>query len=280
MDGAGTIVSRKFPVLPRVVRWLVRAGLLCAVLSVPEHEEIQAFGGAGPHNHLEITRRSLERYAAESGVELSAHCQELIMQGAVVSDSQQYAGLDMFHCDNNNLPGCSYKLDELTREAEMTFFLPTTMQKIGQALHIIQDFYAHSNWVEINGFSFFLAPIEIFKDIPPPPQVQTGVFPDVLLGNPQLQFNCYIAPRSAWVDYIPGATHGCLNKDSSLTPRGASLVPSGFGMTYHDLAAEYAVRHTVEYMKRMESKSLGLQMCLLPREATFGCNGGVMKLLH
>lgn len=262
------------------LRTVLRISLILSIFAVPEHEEVEAFGGAGPYNHLEITRRSLERYASESGVELNAPCQELIMQGAVVSDSAQYAGLDMFHCDNNNIPGCSYKLDEMTREAEQSLFLPHAMQKIGQSLHIIQDFYAHSNWVEINGFSFFLAPIEIFKDFPPPIQVQTGVFPDPLVGNPELQFYCYLAPQSAWKDYIPGATHGCLNKDSALTPRGASLVPAGFGMRYHDLAAEYAIRHTVEYMKRMETRAITMQMCTLPRGASFGCNGALVKLIH
>jgi hypothetical protein len=262
------------------LRIVLRIGLILSVLAVPERQQIEAFGGAGPYNHLEITRLALDRYAAESGVELTTACQELIMQGSVVSDSLQYAHLDMFHCDNNNIPGCSYKLDELTREAEQSVFFPTTMNKIGQSLHIIQDFYSHSNWVEINGFNFFLAPIEVFKDIPPPVQVQTGVFPDVLVGNLQLQFNCYLNPQSTWTDYIPGATHGCLNKDSGLTPRGASYVPGGFGMTYHDLAAEYAIRHTVEYMKRLEGRSLGLQMCLVPRAATFGCNSAVVKLLH
>lgn len=62
------------------------------------------------------------------------------------------------HCDNEALPACSQRI--LRLKAEAIAALQATPRdgklarsKIGAALHTLQDFYAHSNWVSSPGLS-------------------------------------------------------------------------------------------------------------------------------
>ncbi|MCE9599990.1 MAG: hypothetical protein K8S54_18665 [Spirochaetia bacterium] len=253
--------------------WIVRVTIVLLFLTAHSQKQIEAFGGSGPYDHQVITRLALERYMQEHDVFVNPICEELIAQSAVVSDSSYHSGQDMYHCDNNNIAGCSYKLDELELESRNSATSVEGLQRMGQALHIVQDFYSHSNWVEIMSISMILAPIEEFKDIPPPHDLQTGVYPDPINGNPELGFLCFFNPESNWSHFIPGATHGCLNKDTRRSPRGATLVPLGGGMDYHRLAAEYAIRHSVQKFKEWEVTNGHFQVCLgRPPVALFACN--------
>ncbi|MBL8020876.1 MAG: hypothetical protein JNM27_14495 [Leptospirales bacterium] len=263
----------RFPQLSRNRAWIIRGTVVLLFLTAHSQQPVQAFGGSGPYDHTVITQLALDRYMQERGVFVSPICQELIVQSTVVSDSSYHSGQDMYHCDNNNIAGCSYKLDELTLEARNSASSVEGLQRMGQALHIIQDFYSHSNWVEIMSISMILAPIEDFKDVPPPHDLQTGIYPDPLNLNPELGFLCLLTPESNWSHFIPGATHGCLNKDTRRSIRGATLVPLGGGMDFHRLAAEYAIRHTVKKFEEFEKTNGHFQICLgRPPVAALGCN--------
>ncbi len=148
------------------------------------------FGGAGPQTHLSITEEALRRYTAESGWEVDALCAAELEQAAVISDSRSEAPRWQLHCDNNDLVGCSFRLDKFKGEANRAIIREDALSQMGRALHIVQDFYAHSNYVEQVGFSMILAPIQDFKDFPPPHDLQTGYFPDRFIGRGGCKRRC------------------------------------------------------------------------------------------
>lgn len=227
--------------------------------------------GKGPYTHYEITRRALERYTAESGNDIWFICQNMIIEMSLIADSQQYANLDRYHCDNGNFPGCAFELETLKHQAVTAPARIDAFNRMGLALHIVQDFYAHSNWVEKYGFSRILAPIEAFQfGVPPEFELQSGIYPDQF-SPPELAVACYFVDESQFAKVIPGATHDCLNKDAATTKRGATLVP-GTLINYHTLAGEYAVEHSKNLIAYFAQRSAAFQTCLMPEAVTFGCN--------
>jgi len=99
----------------------------------------------------------------------------------------------------------------------------------GRLTHTVQDFYAHSNWIELHQD---VSPIPVW-DLNPatlPADIVSGVFS---LDSPKL---CG-----------PGApTHEELNKDSPNSPEGSKVVASGpnAGKTLFDLAFATALQAT------------------------------------
>ncbi len=236
--------------------------------------------GKGPFSHAVITRLALEQYTIETNWELETSCAQVLIQSSIVSDNANFGSKDTYHCDNNNLQGCSWRLDQLKGEARKDPVALKSLQKMGQALHIIQDFYAHSNWAEIFQTSGIQAPLETFKDVPPPLDVQSGYFPDLFLPSVETQVLCYTAPQEEWGKFILGATHDCINKDSSTTKRGAQWVPNTIGLTYHELAARYAVKHSVDALKEFARVNPHFITCLKPLPLTFGCNNFINKVIE
>ena len=155
---------------------------------------------------------------------------------------------------------------------------PRERQLLIEFLHLIQDFYAHSNWVENAGFSMLLAPIEAFSWLPPPANLQTGLYPEYV-SPPSLQLDCYLFPVEDWGLRIHGATHGCMNKDSERQFRGITVVPGSPGITYHRLAAEYAKLHSVEFLNEMAKANPWFKTCFRPPYVGgVDCSGGVLNL--
>lgn len=256
------------------------SALLSLVFLFPAVEKTHSFAGAGPYTHIEITRLALKQLAEEKNFELLASCSEALMQASVMSDNTRYATKPEYHCDNNDIVGCSFKLDQLKRQAVNASNSATSFQRMGLALHIVQDFYAHSNWPEIFRFSLVIAPLEEFRHFPPPADLQTGLYPDIYLPDFDAQLACYFAPVEDWSSYIIGATHDCINKDSNITKRGIALVPDGGGYTFHELAAEYAVRHSVSLLKHFYANNPHFQACLVPTALTFGCNTSLLEWIR
>lgn len=115
----------------------------------------------------------------------------------------------------------------------------------GALTHALQDFYAHSNWVDL-----YVAAGQ------PPPQA-TALFPtcsaaslpaSLQTGYFDLAYGvtgCPYSPISnAWIPPTGfGYCHETLNKDSNQTLHGQDQVP-GTTTTYHALAAQLATAHT------------------------------------
>ncbi|MCB1318801.1 MAG: hypothetical protein KDK34_01030 [Leptospiraceae bacterium] len=259
------------------IRILVLSGLF-VLFSLPTGR-VHSFAGAGPYTHIRITREALDRFTWETGFDLNPVCAEYILQGSVVSDAADNMPQYTFHCDNNDLISCSWRLDQFKTQANKATNTMRSLEMVGMSLHIVQDFYAHSNWVESFQFSMLEAPLSVFKDVAPPVDVQTGYFPDIF-PDINAQIACYETPPEYWNRFIYGATHACLNKDSNRTLRGAYLVPNGFGTTYHELAAQYAINHSVQLLHYYSKHNPWFQGCYLARIQTQGCTGGLLKLMH
>ena len=123
--------------------------------------------------------------------------------------------------------------------------LADARSSFGALTHALQDFYAHSNWVELH-----LAAGQ-------QPQIATALFPTCVstalpagleTGYFDLAYGLGGCPNSPLNDaWIPLAgfsfCHETLNKDSDQTRHGRELVP-GTNQTYHALAAQLAAAHT------------------------------------
>jgi len=246
----------------KFAKHFVRIVLLVLLLSA-NIRPVRSFS-SGPYSHAVITRIALEEFTAETGWELGFECAQLLIQASIMNDREDFMLKDTYHCDNNNIAGCSYRLDQLKGEAHRAYSPMEAFQKMGMALHIVQDFYSHSNWPERFHLSMVQAPLELFKDIAPPPEIQTGYYPDIYLPDVQAQILCFLAPPEDWGGHIPGATHACMNKCSHDSPRGQQWVPYTGGMTYHELAAQYAIQHTVEVLHYYAEHNRHFMLCLRP----------------
>ena len=113
----------------------------------------------------------------------------------------------------------------------------------GALLHTTQDFYAHSNWIELHVNQ---APIPVWDQqlATLPPGIVSGTW---WIGFPKL---CG-----------PGApTHDQLNKDSPNSKEGAKVVPSGpnQGKSLFDLAFATALAATKAQYARFSKTKLGV----------------------
>jgi hypothetical protein len=234
--------------------------------------ELFAFSNRGPFIHATITLDALLRIFKKKPYEFNFICSSTVGYMSNENDYNLSLAQDSsYHCDSNNLIGCSYRLNQLVEKASHTPDNLLALRYLGMALHIVQDFYAHSNWVEIFGFSFILADIENFQIVPPPPMIQTGLFPDVFAENVQAQIECYFKDKDAIKGFILGATHDCLNKDSNYTKRG-TLLAENSRMTLHELAAEYATRSSVKIIEKVIKRNPFLSTCMVPKISGFSCN--------
>jgi hypothetical protein len=115
----------------------------------------------------------------------------------------------------------------------------------GALTHALQDFYAHSNWVELHLAAGQQPPIATALF---PTCVPTALPAGLVTGYFDLAYGLGGCPNSPLNDaWIPPAgfrfCHETLNKDSDQTRHGRDLVP-GTNQTYHALAAQLATAHT------------------------------------
>ncbi|MCB1302781.1 MAG: hypothetical protein KDK37_00795 [Leptospiraceae bacterium] len=239
--------------------------------------EIPAFSSTGPETHFSITRDSLKQFARDRDIAVDPLCGDMLRQFAVISDSEDNAEDFTLHCDNDRITDCAYRLDELKHQSVHATNRFSSLRRMGMALHLIQDFYSHSNWVESAGFTMFLAPLEAFTWLPIPANIQTGFYPEYV-SHPDVQKACFLFPVEQWGLRFEGATHGCMNKDSERQFRGITVVPGSPGITYHRLAAEYAKLHSVQFLHEMARANPWFKSCFLP--PYFGgaeCSGGILN---
>lgn len=241
--------------------------ILTLILALP-FSGAGAFSGAGPFSHKVITERALEEYGRISGRRLSSTCAQMLIQSAIQSDKRKLADNDANHCDNSNISGCAILLDHYITRANQSPLTPDAFSNMGKALHIVQDFYSHSNWVEQHKYSMELAPLESYKFFPPPGELQSGIFPDLYSPLPE-QLSCYLSSPSEWSAHMPFATHGCMGKDSNYTFRGGQPVLESGPQTLHELAGQYAILHTVELLKSFYAGNHHFQICTAGE--VFGC---------
>lgn len=213
-----------------------------------------------PGPHVEITRQALG--VRVSSAALSDFTGNLLLgSGNIGSDLHQLDGSR--HIDS--APGPQAVCDR-ANAAWSTFYgtmrdsiqpyyppdftqllgVPQARSAFGALLHALQDFYSHSNWVEL------------FVSAGQSPPLATQLFPScqasslpagLMTGYFGLEWGIAGCPYSAISNaWIPPAgftyCHETLNKDSDKALHGRELVP-GSSMTYHTLAAQLAAAHTI-----------------------------------
>jgi hypothetical protein len=153
---------------------------------------------------------------------------------------------------------------------------PAARAAFGGLIHVQQDLYAHSNWVEINiadGQPERLAP-PIFPSCDPavfPVGLHTGYF-ELAYGNHEDPLaGCPVGgPPPGFVE-----CHSSLNKDGPNTFRGSQPVP-GMNMNMYDLAALLATRATTnlyEQIRRIVASSNGQSAAVMLFQAGGGPAG-------
>lgn len=239
-----------------------------------------SFGIPGPYSHEEIQLKTLAGFAATKNVEINYFCANILTQSNYQVDAF-LPNNDNFHCDNSNFVGCSNTIYKLIKESYINDSI-TGLRKIGYSLHIIQDFYAHSNWVENVENSEFLAPIELMRN--PAflllfPNIQSGWVGYIPIDLEE-QYECFLEKQDRWKLALPGSTHACMSKDSNKTLRGGALSIGNPTKTYHELAGELAIKHSIKLLNELYSKNHpALLGCIVPKLGTNGCRHAVQRQL-
>jgi hypothetical protein len=201
-------------------------------------------------NHETITRNALPADQVSSDAMLQILVGPPPGGGAVGSDA--FAPDDWRHLDNSITPADICASAQKGWDTFSPVLLsgsklagggsangPAARAAFGALLHMQQDLYSHSNWVEDNiatGKLYQIAP-QIFPTCNPadfPADLHTGYF--------SMDFS----PQFPLLGCPPGGPppgfqecHLDLNKDGPNTERGSQLVP-GTNMTMYDLAAQLA----------------------------------------
>ena len=148
------------------------------------------------------------------------------------------------HFDNCNFPGASEYIQQQWQLIEAHHGVSyTTFAAFGFLLHTVQDFYAHSNWIEIHQQEDPI-PVWDLNLATLPPDIVSGTW---RFGFPK---KC---PRGA-------PTHDQLNKDKATSEEGRKIVTSGpnTGKTYFQLAFDCAIRASEVQFSRL--KRVGLKV--------------------
>jgi MYXO-CTERM domain-containing protein len=111
--------------------------------------------GAVGRSHQKITELALEGIVrevygyAEPPRTVERAIEEVVAANALVDKDQYHSGK---HFDGENWPGAQAWIHErraLLLERIRAHAAGTAREALGQALHTIQDFYSHSNWIEL-----------------------------------------------------------------------------------------------------------------------------------
>lgn len=192
----------------------------------------QAFK-TGPSGHKGITEAALKNFTASANgqtIMLSDKALQELVEANEYVDTQSLFGLkpgtDAWHFDDEQLNEgftrvANRKNDTLRALKESTPNGKSARKYIGQALHTIQDFYAHSNWVELN--SKGRAPLITWGETAPPNP-----------SNPSksTQFCEILKPYQTTAQYDVELTSGYYPWDPQATPLIKCAHGQGFWETF------------------------------------------------
>jgi hypothetical protein len=246
-------MSRAHP--PRRIRWRILASLVIGVLvAVPA-----AAFKLGPHELIlrstVYPRVGVAPFDQMLGTLLSG-------LGNLGSDRHQFddfrhfdsAGSRQAVCDRANAAWTRFygEISGLVQpqnppQYDQIAGLAEARSSFGALTHALQDFYSHSNWIELHvAAGPVVVPIAsaLFPSCNPaalPAGLETGYF--------DLAYGLGGCPNSPLNDaWIPPAgfsfCHETLNKDSVQTRHGREVIPGTAGLTYHAEAARLATEHT------------------------------------
>ncbi|MDR2173249.1 MAG: hypothetical protein LBE32_03460 [Burkholderiales bacterium] len=139
--------------------WFALAVLL--TISLPARTFVPDYLVPGEH-HTRIVLEALDEIYAVYGYGPSGtpyttnmrNVRDTIANNNASVDSGERKALPIWHCDDERLSECSSivksQADDGVNDIRKAFF-DEARKKIGRATHTLQDFYSHSNWVEMKG---------------------------------------------------------------------------------------------------------------------------------
>jgi len=185
-----------------------------------------AYGNETPEMKFKVGVHSEITKAANDGI-LNSKQLGLVIWYNILQDSHQTQSC--IHFDNCAFAeGLDYIGGEWDLvEASSDKYSDVALAAFGRLLHTVQDFYAHSNWIELH------------QDADPIPvwDLNLGSLPSDIVSGTWFLGRPKKCPSGA-------PTHGELNKDDSNSKEGKKEVGSGpnKGKTLYELAFDAAVR--------------------------------------
>ena len=183
--------------------------------------------------HEQLTRQAIGDSLPPADLDrvVSANVHQDTLEDEIFSHSQ-------YHFDNCAFPEGAAYIEEQRRIVE---FQPgcrseTALDAFGRLLHAVQDFYAHSNWVELH--SETESPIPLWD-------LQLTSLPNGIVSGTWAAGH----PKKCGAGAPP---HSQLNKDSAESPEGKETVTKGpnAGKTLFELAYDAALRATGAQLDR------------------------------
>ena len=153
------------------------------------------------------------------------------------------------NCDFDAAVTYVRELDGLAEVAARDKDWDEVLLNLGQALHALQDFYAHSNYVELMAQQHAPEGIPSLKLWEPTASLSTLVAQGLVSGRVWWGF-----PKRC-ADSVP--THGDMAKDSPDGGHGAKPIPNS-RLTHHEVAKRLAARTSRAYLKAAFQRWPGL----------------------
>ncbi|WP_162254450.1 VWA domain-containing protein [Pelomonas sp. Root1444] len=137
---------------------------LLALCTAGAMHQAAAFKPTAEFGHVGIVRDALARISVRSSDGLSTlrFSERAILQvrdatagvDEIVSDRGELT-VPTAHCDDELLPECSQRIIDIKNTVISLLTAPTpdgdaARRQVGRALHTLQDFFAHSNWINIS----------------------------------------------------------------------------------------------------------------------------------
>jgi RHS repeat-associated protein len=212
-----------------------------------------------PANHKAITQAALAKSGLSGGAISVIVFWDVEQDDVLGIDLNTPLFVDANHMDNSQFGPAIKAMQERTDTARKLLSANLVLKQFGMIAHAIQDFYAHSNYVELMdaraGGKSTIGSIPIatallnFSPASLPSGIYSGAFNIV---NPRTWSSTLgTAPRS----------HQALNKDDANSPEGKIL--NKVGVSYFALAKDLAIRTTAAaWPLFFNSLSAGMQLLI------------------
>lgn len=212
-------MSRKFE---SVCRMAALAVALCAAGSSFAFVPSVGLGAITPgESHAAITKTALATIYGELGVTSVSRTMEMARDTIVEANAQvdkTFETSTAHHCDAENINGCNRVIVNAFESAVRSVQannLDDARKNFGAALHTLQDFYSHSNWIELGNNG-------LHPQIGRPGTV-TGISPSTYNGDSINAPTCIESPTGACKRdnlVTPLLTSGYYSGQSRVRPAG------------------------------------------------------------
>jgi hypothetical protein len=193
--------------------------------------------------HHDLTRKTCSRLSNSYWL-TDAQINVIIGANLASDDNQDRSAI---HFDNCAFQEGSARIGRCWHRifTESDRFSKNSLRAFGRLLHTVQDFYSHSNWIELHA-GYFPIPLWNLNRNSLPSGIYSGTWPE---GKPK---RCHRGVPS----------HEQLNKDNSESNSGKIIVPEGpnKGRSYYELAYETAYNASIVELSKFLAGVTGYRL--------------------